>query len=97
MSKSGNKSGGYVKKGKQSAKPASASKENAEETNWQEAQEAMFAVIRELLEAQRRAHGAGEGGLDVHVAAMRKLLRYVRRKIEETGESAKPKRASRQK
>ncbi len=89
MNKSGKKSGGYVKKDKRPMKLAvepqlRASKENAEETKWREAQETMFAVIRELLEAQQRAHHAGKTGVDSHATAMRKLLRYVRRKVEET-------------
>jgi predicted aminopeptidase len=84
MNASGKQSGGYGGKktrSKKTAEPRTRKvREFADEVKWREAMDAMLAAIRELLEAERRAH-AGEHEMAGHVAAMRKLLRYVRRKM----------------
>ena len=98
MNASGNRSGGYGRSGKRAAGMAAKSsrrvaKGNTEEAKWLAAMEVMFMVFRELLEARSRA-AAGETGRSRHAAAMRKLLRYVQRRANETANIAKKKQPS---
>jgi hypothetical protein len=91
MNTSGNRIGGYEKKNRrllaaQADKPQRTETANAEEVKGREALDMMFAAIRELLAAQHSAY-AGERDLDEHAADMRKLLRYVQRKMKETAKA----------
>jgi hypothetical protein len=89
MNTSGSRSGGYERKKNRRLPAAQADKQqrtktaNAKEAKGREALDMMFAAFHALLEAQRRAY-AGEKNLDEHAADMRKLLRYVQRRMKET-------------
>lgn len=96
MKASENRIGGYAMTKKRSVRtPAhklrQAAIKRAEVAEAREALEAMFSSIYELLAAQKRAY-TGEIGMDGHAAAMRKLLRYIKRKMKQTAENtgAKP-------
>lgn len=92
MNASGKRSSGYGRKEKRLAKVAAGPRQariNPEEAKWREALEAMLAIIRELLEEQRRSR-AGKREADEYAVVLRKVLRHVRRGMRRTEEAIEP-------